>query len=58
MLGANSLSISLKSDSTLYIEIESNSFTVEIFSEYYGLDEEEDKDKIEQIKAKFREHHH
>jgi hypothetical protein len=24
----------------------------------YGLDEEEDKDKIEQIKAKFREHHH
>jgi len=27
----------------MYIEIESNSFTVEIFSEYYGLDEEDAK---------------
>jgi di/tripeptidase len=25
----------------MYIEMESNSFTVEIFSEYYGLDEED-----------------
>jgi hypothetical protein len=34
----------------MYIEIESNSFTVEIFSEYYGLDEEDGENLLKLAK--------
>ena len=34
----------------MYVEMELNSFTVEIFSEYYGLDEDDARDLLKLAK--------